>query len=213
MADIVISPYVENNIAKGEVLIDNHHEITSGTHFKSDLTNKDRLFMHEMAIKTEVIKSDKFFITEYCFYTDVEFVFYCLLKSKTITHFYKPIYKYTIGVEGQSVSMAGMKKHAKDTILVANKMYELYLNNLNMNENASIKDILDGFLISSTNLVLASHSALNNKNEFVKFDVNMKIQYPEIYLLTKRVRKLKVLRESRYLLFPIIRFLVLKGMA
>lgn len=209
VADIVISPYVENNMTKGEVLIDNHHEITSDTHFKSDLSCNDRLFMHEIAIKTDVIKSDKFFITEHCFYTDVEFVFYCLLKSKTISHFYKPIYKYTIGVEGQSVSLTGMKKHAQDTILVANKIYELYLTNINLNENASIRDVLDGILIASTNLVLTSYAALNNKNEFVKFDINIKNQYPEIFFLTNRVRKLKVLRESRYLLFPIIRYLVL----
>ena len=211
-ADIVISPYVENNKSKGEILFDNHHEITSATHFKCDLKSSDRLFMHEMAVKTDIIKTDKFFITEHCFYTDVEFVFYCLLNSKTISHFYKPIYKYNIGVEGQSVSLTGMKKHAKDTGLVANKIYVLYLNNINSNENSSIRDVLETIIIASTNLVLASYAALNNGNEYAKFDINIKKQYPEIYLLTNQVRKLKILRESRYLLFPIIRYLVLKRM-
>lgn len=71
------------------------------------------LSMHAMTIKTSIIRG-KVSITEHCFYTDFEFALKCIDLSSNLLYINIPIYCYRIGLEGQSVSIAGYLKHVDD---------------------------------------------------------------------------------------------------
>lgn len=85
--------------------------------------------MHELTIKTELLRNNHISITERCFYTDNEYTFLPLMFAKTVIKFEKPLYCYRLGREGQSVSIEGVKKHYRDAFSVAEKMYKAYEDN------------------------------------------------------------------------------------
>lgn len=127
--DMVLSPYieyredldVENTLDRHDLNPDVSYNISN-----SDFINLDDIKMHELAVKTEVLKSGKMRITENCFYTDTEYVFKSFLLSNTVKKYNAPIYKYRIGSEGQSVSVIGRLKHSKDAERVLDEILDLY---------------------------------------------------------------------------------------
>ena len=66
--------------------------------------------MHCMAVSTAILKGNHYHQTEGISYTDTQFIFYSVLYSKTCAFYDKPIYKYYIGREGQTMSKASLKK-------------------------------------------------------------------------------------------------------
>ena len=98
--------------------------------------------MHEIAIKTETLRNLNKPIAEHCFYTDSEYVFYCIIAAKSISRYESPIYRYRLGVEGQSVSLEGIRKHQKDLPIVARRIMSAYMGADPENSGAK-KDILD----------------------------------------------------------------------
>lgn len=72
------------------------------------------LAMHGLCYRTDVLRQVPVPVTEHCFYTDTEYVIYGLAYVKEMTYFPVNLYQYRIGVEGQSVSISGLRKHIGD---------------------------------------------------------------------------------------------------
>lgn len=92
----------------------------------STLNIDSDLSMYRFAYRTELLRHNQIKISENCFYTDVEFMIIPLKFVKTFCYVSNDVYQYCIGIEGQSVSMEGMKRHYKDAEIVANVL----MNNL-----------------------------------------------------------------------------------
>ena len=124
-ADIVLAPYIKRFPDRDE-LQDEHKEISEQIFGIENLNPDIDIYMHEIAVRTERLREGKVSITERCFYTDNEFAFEAIKWSETVQRFKKPIYIYRLGDSEQSVGLAGILKHYKDTVSVAEKMYESY---------------------------------------------------------------------------------------
>lgn len=124
-ADIVLSPYVKR-FPDREELQDAHTEISEQISGLESLDPDIDIYMHELAVRTERLREGGANITEHCFYTDNEYAFESIKWSETVQRFKKPVYIYRLGDSEQSVGLSGILKHYKDTVSVAEKMYESY---------------------------------------------------------------------------------------
>lgn len=93
----------------------------------SQLENAAHIPMHALAVRTEALRMQPVAITEHCFYTDEEFVFWALAASRTVCVHAVCYYRYAQGVEGQSVSLEGSQKHYRDGVRCYEKLTALYL--------------------------------------------------------------------------------------
>lgn len=201
-ADIVITPYEKYFVnTKSAKLEDVHRNIKSA---KQDITQVDPgedILMHEMAFRIDLMRGKEFFITEHCFYTDNEYTFLPLMEAKTISRFELPIYRYYLGVEGQSVSVQGMQKHYKDTVLVAFKLYRIYTEKqTELNSRGALKDLIERKIRKITDIMYSSYMLVGEKGKKTLLSLDKKIreEYPSVYILNSSVKKIKVLQKTKF---------------
>ena len=124
-ADLVVTPFYE--VRGSDKLVDTHPEIPGDAVMIETQPIAEKYFaMHELAIRTDVLRSCNRQIAEHCFYTDTEYVFYCFSAAETIARYGRPIYRYRLGVDGQSVSLQGRRKHYKDLPILAKRIISAY---------------------------------------------------------------------------------------
>lgn len=138
--------------------------------------------MHSMTVKSSILKDNKIAITEHCFYTDVEFVIKSLNCSKTISFFELPIYYYRLGRDGQSMSIAGIRRHYKDHQKMLLNTYEYVMHN---SKSEIMKTILLKRLIDATMYQYKFYFSLTHthqhRNELREFDLNLEKVSKECY--------------------------------
>lgn len=120
-ADLIITPY------RRVYESDSHEETVNRHRLEYDrqymLENEtyallDNLHAAELTVKTELLRGNRVYITEHCCYTDDALVLYSMLFSQTVIKFHDNVYRYRIGVAGQSVSDEGRIRHWEDGIRV-----------------------------------------------------------------------------------------------
>ena len=195
-ADLVISPYYE--VRDDEVLIDTHPEIPCGVTDLSELKfTNDYFGMHELTIRTEALRSLGMPVTEHCFYTDSEYVCYCFSSVKTISRFGKGVYCYRLGLEGQSVSLSGIRKHYRDHPVVLKKVYECYKKYADTVAAAN-RSVIENWITIITRNTYISYlllaEAAQHRNELMEIDQSIKKEYPDLYPLGSRAKLVKGLR-------------------
>lgn len=159
--------------------------------------------MHELTVKTSLLKDNAISISENCFYTDNEYTFLPLLKARTVSKFEKAIYCYRLGRDGQSISLDGVKKHYKDSIVVANKLYA----ESNKFKNKLVNDLIEYKLELVTDTVYTYYLVIQTEDarkELVLFDAKVKNVYPTIYKISNNVKKIALLRKSKFILYNFI---------
>lgn len=83
--------------------------------------------MHCMAVSTKLLLINGYHQTEGISYTDTLFVFYSVLFANTCSFYSKPIYKYYLGRNAQTMSLASMKKSHMHFYKNARVMMDTYL--------------------------------------------------------------------------------------
>lgn len=211
-SDFVITPYY-NCFESGKIeKIDNCESLEAKE--EKDISSMNlcgNFAMHELTIKTKLLKENKISITEKCFYTDNEYTFLPLMFAKTVIKYDKPIYCYRLGRNGQSVSIDGVKKHYQDAFTVANKLYKAYEDNKQTIE--SIDKIAKVKICYITDTVytycLVTSSEQKIRSQLKKFDEMLKDKYRDIYQITSTIKKVKLLRLSNFLMYTYVRGKVL----
>ena len=82
------------------------------------------LWMHNVAYKRELLLGIDYKQTEGISYTDQEWIFSPFTEVKTAIYFKLPLYRYTLGREGQTMSLEFTNKHFKDNIVCTCNMIE-----------------------------------------------------------------------------------------
>ena len=77
--------------------------------------------MHCMTFRTEALKGNVE-ILEHCFYTDVEYTMRSFCCVDSVCCLEKPLYCYRVGRSGQSMSIAGVRKHHEDHLRVVKSL-------------------------------------------------------------------------------------------
>lgn len=92
----------------------------------SDIPSDTFIAMHEVAYKTSIFKEVNYYQTEGISYTDMEWVFHPMSKVEKVYFFNKPIYKYLIGREGQTVDAEVKLKKVGDSVLGLTNQVKLF---------------------------------------------------------------------------------------
>jgi len=82
------------------------------------------LWMHNVAYKRELLLSIDYRQTEGISYTDQEWIFRPFTEVRTAIYFKLPLYRYTLGREGQTMSSEFSDKHFRDNIICTCNMIE-----------------------------------------------------------------------------------------
>lgn len=140
------------------------------------------LSMHAMTIKTSLIK-EKVVITEHCFYTDFEFALKCIELSSSLVYLNIPLYCYRIGLEGQSVSIAGYLKHIDDH----EKMTKLALSYAYENKKfEKVKHQIENMVQRHMNILILN----NDKQRYLAFSNYLRKNYCGIKITNGFYQKL-----------------------
>ena len=202
-ADIVVSPYYEVYEGTNEIVLnDRHTDIPGKESLIEELSLADILFaMHEIAIKTDTLRQLDKAITEKRFYTDAEFVAFCIIAAKTISRFDKPVYCYRLGLEGQSVSLTGTRKHYKDLPVVAKKIFSSYEENQKelIGEKKTIVERIVLLIAYNTyRAYMLLEDPVSRRSELMDFDTSVKRITPEAYAISDGSSMIHFLRKFAF---------------
>lgn len=202
-SDIVITPYEKYFVNTSQIKLEDAHPGIGGESCEiSNIDLGEDILMHEMAFRKDLMRDKDFAITERCFYTDNEYTFLPLMEAHTISRFNLPIYRYYLGVEGQSVSVQGMRKHYEDTRKVAFKLYDLYIKNLDkLKSKGTLKFLMQKKICKISDILYSSYMLQKNnstKKELISIDKEIKINYPIIYELINSIKKIRLLHITRF---------------
>ena len=211
-SDLIITPYYE--VTNEYSLVDNHQEIPMNSIPIDKCDCGNPLYaMHEMTVKTEALRSLGKTIAEHCFYTDTEFVFYCFRCAETISRFSQPIYCYRLGLEGQSVSLSGTRKHHRDFLVVANRLCNVY-EEMPAAEKEK-KDNIYSFIImkymyNTFKAFMILEEPAKERDVLKQFDRDIKKKYPKAYIASGGSNLVKLLRRLRFNFYVTISKMVMK---
>lgn len=142
--------------------------------------------MHALAFKTKMLVENGISITEHCYYTDYEYTVKPLLYAESISFTDADVYQYRIGREGQSVSLASMKKNidmAITTSLNLASFYEEKVANSDVSD-AKKRLLLKQVAASTRNkyrILLLLDSPDEGKKNFLEYDARLKAVSPAVY--------------------------------
>ncbi len=212
-ADIVLTPFMKCYNNKSFV-VENNNSIGNKVEKIEKIRNLENIAMHELCIKTNILRENGVRITEKCFYTDYEFVVYSLLAAKTICKYQHAIYCYRLDVEGQSVSISGERKHYKDREKIIRRFAKEY-ESMEFN-NATIKSFIDMKMTCFFGDCYKSFSLLENieegRRELCNLDEWVKNDCQLVYTITNKkyvvlIRKTLTHKRLFLVLMKLINFL------
>lgn len=211
--DLVISPY--SVIRSGMEVVAHHLDIKKEETEITSLHPEDKLFqMHGITIKTDRLRRYDHSIAKHCFYTDIEYVFYCLAASDTIARFDQPVYNYRLNINGQSVSLAGIRKHYKDHKVVTDRICRCYEEEYG-GFTGGKKEILSYAVTFSIYGVFNNYMVLSDagkhKKELMSFDKHLAEKYPEAYKAGSDSNVVRIVRRFGFQLYwPLCLYMKLK---
>ena len=186
--------------------------VTFSEYLRSQHHNK-HLPMATITFKTKLLQANHIQVAEK-YYADIEYNLVPLVYVKNIFFSQLVIYKYWIGREGQSTSMAGYNAHLDDFLRMSKRIVSFYKSHV-VNGDIDIektfkKDLLN-ILRFSYYLLLSPQFAGEKKESILKcsdLDIYIKKEVPDLYKLLNRVTTKKII--PYIFIWRITKFNVLK---
>ena len=170
--------------------------------------NVSRLFsIHEICVRTALLRSADVHILEKCFYTDVEYVARAMCLVKTLRAFQKPVYLYRTGVSGQSTSREGFVLHRNEhfrVIRVLNDLRGQYEPSSHLYR--LLTERLSRMIRKRCQILLTLEPGKTALRELVTFDRWLYDYCPDLYAGTTRA--MRAVRATRFRAYPLIAKLV-----
>ncbi len=199
--DAVYTPYlrVYEDGSPSELRDDLAH-VDEGSYRMADLQDAPHIAACALAYRTQMLRDSGFAMTERCFYTDVEYACLPFMHVKTLHVSKIPLYRYRIGREGQSVSLAGIERHYRDIIRVCRRLLReicgdcrpcsLYLTRCLISECATVYSFLTRIPPTA-----------ERKADLMAFDAMLR-EFESVYEATaERSKRARLLRVSRFLAY------------
>lgn len=176
------------------------------------------LYMQNVAYRTECLRKMGYVQTEGISYTDQEWLFTPLFVTKSVAYFSKPLYKYLVGRDGQTVDPEVHMKNMWMEIAVTKSMVRIYENLRDGLKSNTVAQYIRGRLMARIRYVYVSYllsfsSYLKNK-ELVDFDKFLLESDNQLYELSDGIQAsmgikfIKIWRKNysdRSLLFYLVR--------
>ena len=198
--DMVMTDYNRINIIGGGVWVC-CNEMHKNTGVRVDDIPKEQDFfsMHAICYKTEILKENYIKLTEHCFYTDSEYVLYPMIYIQTVIYFPINLYQYRVGIEGQSVSLTGIREHIKDLETVISQIniyFDNYGKELPENVEYRISALYKNYILG----ILVQRSSVNMKRKLSEFIYEIRKRYPKRYQFMEN-RKIRLIALSHGALY------------
>lgn len=162
--------------------------------------------MHNMTIRTKILRDHQIQIDEHCFYVDMEYILYPMPYVQTITFLPEFLYQYQIGRQGQSMDPAKMQRNATQYDHVLASIYAYYdahcRESNGPNRKKYIDRLISRFYASRIKILLSMPDAAARKNEFIEMEETLQRDYADIYAANVN-KPIRLLRGSRYMLYPL----------
>lgn len=201
-SDLVIMPNVEVVNETGEkTVVQPFNHMEQGREFTFEEYPKgNRISMHQACFKTKTIQDKGIEIREHCFYTDTEYLLKSMSKCKTIIYYNIPVYMYRIGLNEQSMSVEGIRKHYQDAVKYYKEMIR-YRNEEDIDKAFKDNYLTDAMIsLARYNLNMFFILSENKKKEYIEFDNYIKNNAFDIYIKCPS-KKMLLLRKTKNILY------------
>lgn len=162
--------------------------------------------MHNMTIRTEILREHQIHIDEHCYYVDMEYILYPMPYVQTIAFLPEFLYQYQIGRQGQSMDPAKMQRNATQYDHVLASIYAYYDAHCKdikgPNRKKYIDRLISRFYASRIKILLSMPDAAARKNEFIAMEETLQRDHVDIYAANVN-KAIRLLRGSRYMLYPL----------
>lgn len=213
-ADLILTPWAVTREGRpGAKLVDKHPELQASPHELESASLGDGIAMFEVCIRTRLLAERGISITENCFYTDNEFVMTAILASATIQRFEHTLYYYRLGVEGQSVSVEGQRKHYSDcrrAFAAVAAQYEAYPGPIRGGREFAVSSLISVLMRFTYIAHMLQKKPLDYRAELKAFDSRMRSEYPGAYELSGGSRLVRIARHSGPGLYCLLSGIILK---
>ena len=139
-----------------------------------------RIYMHAMTVRTELLREHGVRVTESCYYDDFQYTLYPLPYVQTVTCLSDPVYVYMVGQAGQSVqaksayrNLPMFKKILKDSVAWSER-----LSGLSQEKQKIIEIYMISLLNNISNVYIRNADERTSYPGFVAFLQRAKEQYP-----------------------------------
>lgn len=179
-----------------------------------EIAGKLYIKMHNITIKTSILRDNRIRIDEHCFYVDSEYISYPIPYVNTISFLKDFVYMYRIGTAGQSVSMERMQQNEKHYDQVLSSLFDFYgaLGRevpCSEEKKRYLARIAARVLAGKYKIVLSFPASREKKAQLRDYDQKIKKEFPDIY--NSNINgAVKALRASGYLAYDLASALVKK---
>ena len=160
--------------------------------------------MHNMTIRTDILREHQIQIDEHCYYVDMEYILYPMPYVETIAFLPEYLYQYQIGRQGQSMDPAKMQRNAAQYDHVLASIFAYYdahcIDIEQPNKKKYIDRLISRFYASRIKILLSMPDAAKRKSEFKMLEQNLKREYRDIYDANLN-SAIRILRKSGYLFY------------
>lgn len=170
-----------------------------------DIADKLYIKMHNLTIKTSILKEKEIAVDENCFYVDAEYITLPIPYVNTVVFMEEFVYLYRIGRAGQSVGIEKMQRNEKnyDRVIASLLAFFSKLGKeipCSEEKRNYIASIIARVVAGKIKIMLSFPTTRDKKQELQMFDEQLKTVYPEVY--SSNINKaVSLLRKSGFALY------------
>jgi len=168
-----------------------------------DIAEKTFIKMHNMTIRTAILKEHCKPITENCFYVDNEYILYPIPYVKTVAFLADVLYMYRIGRAEQSINIKKMQERCTQHKHVLEQLLSFYKDVQCVALPKSKVYLAQGIarmLVSQIKIYLSYKPGTEHKIEIFELDEEIRQNYSHVYFAVKN-KAVWLLRRSNYHLY------------
>ena len=210
-ADLILTPFTmvyEGTGEKQVISMERKYQEKNITFEQLPEALYSKIKMHSVTYKTSILKENNIRIGEHCFYTDIEYISFPIVYVNDVNFLDYSIYQYRIGLEGQSVSDEGFRKHYKDHLRVVDRILEFYTinkeNGLSKEKPTFLFNILKALINTQYGIFFKLDNTEQTKHELIAFDTKLKQTNSMLYESAKG-KRVVLLRKLKFKMFGLIK--------
>lgn len=158
------------------------------------------LWMHNVSYLTQHLKDMNYHQTEGISYTDQEWIFQPFTAVRTVLYLDLPLYRYTLGREGQTMNRDFMQKHFADNVVCTCHMLSIFPTFHNV--PGPIMQLLQLKLLHRCRFIYRNYIVkfqLYNDPALQQLDDTLRESSPSLYAATSKLLLSKPLLPVRYI--------------
>ena len=169
-----------------------------------DICARSYIKMHELTLRTALLKKHNVRVREHSFYVDMEYILYPIPYIRHLCVLPECVYQYRMGGQGQSVSLTGMQRNRIQHEVVLEDLLTFFRSQEEAGASKEILLYLAGGIArmeaNQIKLYLSCPTTPQWKNKLILLDRRIQREYPLIYRKMPK-KSVWLLRLSRYRLY------------